>query len=183
MPPSSETLNHFRPAVAGMRIGVSAKGFLPAECRLEDPGLTADVTLDALAQLTVYGGRIGLEKLVLGFQGKERPLRLPGSVSFPNLPPGEYELTIVAPPRLPLAKHRFSLAVGEKARIDLGSLELGVRVTGRTVDEAGRPVPRVLVNAPTEGLPTGYELAECQVTSDADGEFEMRLVPGLNYRF
>ena len=64
----------FMPAVAGMKISVTAKGFLSAECCLEGPELRADVTLKALAQLTVYGGRLGIDELVVGFQEKEHPL-------------------------------------------------------------------------------------------------------------
>jgi protocatechuate 3,4-dioxygenase beta subunit len=172
-----------RPAVPGMEIGIAAKGFRPATVTLSEPDLTAEVVLEALASLSVYGGRIGIAEVVLGFEEEEHPLKLPGRVSFEDLEPGERELIVSAPPRLVLARHRVRLVPGERSRIDLGSLDLGVRVTGTTVDEKGRPVPNALVLAPTEGMPTGYEISEAQARSNREGVFEMRLVPGLRYRF
>ena len=108
---------------------------------------------------------------------RDRFFRTAGMFRFPELPAGEYTLTIEAPDGAGTGK--ASLAEGERAQVQV---ELGARVTvrGRLIDvETGEGVPGMLVRMTPRGQQRVYTseepMAAGEVT-DVQGRFELAKV-------
>lgn len=119
----------------------------------------------------------GLPGQTLGKQGKVRTATTDarGRFLLDEMPPGRIRLDVAHPDRLPLRREPLEMKPGQ--RQDLGDLPLhtGALLSGRVLDEAGRPIEGARVEArPTaKGPPV-------RMASDRDGHFSLR-VPGGDY--
>lgn len=156
-----------RPELGGALAG---KLVLPGDSpypAAELAGKTIELVKHGEDSLHVFGGAFRSVKIGqdLGFE-------------FGGLPAGEYELAFDPGSFVPEQVEGLNVEPGKVRPVDV-PLEIGLALSGRTIDDAGRPVPKARVLARSERSgdwsPGRHRTAE----SDEKGAFQIRgLVPG-----
>ncbi len=70
-----------------------------------------------------------------------------GRVLLPDLPPGQFQVEIGAPTRIPVHKGPLTLNAGQTADLGRVSLAAGVALNGVILDENGSPLPGARIEA------------------------------------
>jgi len=133
----------------------------------------------AADELTVLAGTLplaveaaGLPADALSRQGKIRSATTDsqGRFTLDDLPPGRLRVELAHPARLPTARDPITVTAGSEQ--DLGPLAMqpGAVITGRVLDEAGRP----LEGARVEARPVRKGPA-VRVATDREGRFALRV--------
>ncbi len=135
-------------------------------------------------ELTVLRGALPLAAEAAGLPGQTLARRgrarttitdARGRFRLDDVPPGRIRLDLAHADALPFRREPILLAPGDAQ--DLGDLALpsGVQLTGRVLDEGGRPLPGARVEARPMRAPSSLSV---RAASDREGRFSLRVPRG-----